>query len=99
MLSRANTTVSKHVFNSILLVPVDFCGPGDNFDPESSEVISALIRKCVETKARSGEEIVVCGVGSPTREFIYVYNAADGLIKATQCFKKSISNKKGVESC
>jgi GDP-L-fucose synthase len=90
MLVQSQAYRQQYGFNSIFLMPVNLYGPGDNFDPESSHVISALIRKCVEAKARGHKEIVVWGDGTPTREFLYVEDAADGIIKATECFDKSI---------
>ena len=80
----------QYGFNGIYLLPVNLYGPGDNFDPQSSHVIPALIRKCVEAMARGDEEIVVWGDGTPTREFLYVDDAAEGIIKATESFEKSV---------
>jgi GDP-L-fucose synthase len=62
------------------LIPVNLYGPGDNFNLESSHVIPALIRKCVEARLRGEAEIVVWGDGSPTREFLYVEDAAEGIL-------------------
>jgi GDP-L-fucose synthase len=59
-------------------------GPGDNFDPASSHVIPALIRKCVEAQERGENEIIVWGDGSPTREFLYVEDAAEGILLAAE---------------
>jgi len=72
----------QYGFNAIFLMPVNLYGPGDNFDPDSSHVIPALIRKCVDAVARGDEEIVVWGDGSPTREFLYVDDAARGIVLA-----------------
>ena len=74
----------QYGFNSIFLLPVNLYGPGDNFDLASSHVIPALIRKCVEAKEQGADEIVAWGDGSPTREFIYVEDAAEGIALATQ---------------
>jgi GDP-L-fucose synthase len=90
MLVQSQAYRQQYGLNSIFLMPVNLYGPGDNFDPESSHVIPALIRKCVEAKARGEEEIVVWGDGSPTREFLYVDDAAEGIIKATESFEKSV---------
>jgi GDP-L-fucose synthase len=90
MLVQSQAYRQQYGFNSIFLMPVNLYGPGDNFNPESSHVIPALIRKCVEAKARFEEEIVVWGDGSPTREFLYVDDAAAGIIRATESFDKSI---------
>ena len=68
--------------NSIFLLPVNLYGPGDNFDLQTSHVIPALIRKMVEAHARSEEEIVLWGDGTPTREFLYVDDCARGLALA-----------------
>lgn len=76
----------QYGFNGIYLLPVNLYGPGDNFNPESSHVIPALIRKCVEATESGSKEVVVWGDGSPTREFLYVDDAADGIILATERF-------------
>src|SRR5262245_1080436 len=70
-------------------MPVNLYGPGDNFDPSSSHVIPALIRKCVEAKDRGESEIEVWGNGSPTREFLYVEDAADGIVLAAERYNDS----------
>ena len=90
MLVQSQAYRQQYGFNSIFLMPVNLYGPGDNFDPESPHVIPALIQKCVEAKARGEEEIVVWGDGSPTREFLHVKDAAEGIIRATEYFDKSI---------
>ncbi len=64
-------------------------GPRDNFDPESSHVIPALIRKCFEAKARGDDHIVAWGDGSPTREFLYVEDAAEGILLAAERYDAS----------
>ena len=74
----------QYGFNSINLLPVNLYGPRDNFDLESSHVIPALIRKCVEAK-RAGAPSVTCwGTGSPTREFLYVEDAAEAVVLAAE---------------
>ena len=73
----------QYGFNSIFLLPVNLYGPGDNFDPNSSHVIPALIRKCLEAKEQGMDQIVAWGDGSPTREFIYVKDAAEAIALAT----------------
>jgi GDP-L-fucose synthase len=80
MLMQAQTYRQQYGFNAIFLIPVNLYGPGDNFDLESSHVIPALIRKCVEARLRGEAEIVVWGDGSPTREFLYVEDAAEGIL-------------------
>lgn len=80
---------SQYGFNSIYLLPVNLYGPGDNFDPASSHVIPALIRKCVEAKMRGDDSIEAWGDGSPTREFLYVKDAARGIVLATERYDDS----------
>lgn len=79
----------QYGFNSIFLLPVNLYGPGDNFDPERSHVIPALIKKCLDAQQRGEREIVVWGDGSPTREFLYVEDAAEGIRLAAECYNKS----------
>lgn len=79
----------QYDFNSIFLLPVNLYGPRDNFNPESSHVIPALIKKCVDAEEAGLDEIMVWGDGSPTREFLYVEDAAQGIVLATQHFAKS----------
>jgi GDP-L-fucose synthase len=68
--------------NAVYLLPVNLYGPRDNFDLDSSHVIPALIRKCVEARRRGDEEITLWGDGSPTREFLYVADAAEAIVAA-----------------
>ncbi len=84
LLVQAQAYRRQYGFNAIYLLPVNLYGPGDNFDPESSHVIPALIRKCLLAKRQGEKEIVVWGDGSPTREFLYVADAADGLLLAAE---------------
>ncbi len=79
----------QYGFNSIFLLPVNLYGPGDNFDPESSHVIPALIKKCVEARERGDEYIEVWGTGSATREFLYVEDAAEGIVLAAERYNDS----------
>ena len=79
----------QHGFNSVFLLPVNLYGPGDNFDPESSHVIPALIKKCIDAQARGENRIEVWGDGSPTREFLYVEDAAEGIVLATERYDDS----------
>ncbi len=74
----------QYGFNSIFLLPTNLYGPRDNFDPASSHVIPALIRKCYEAKQRGDSHINAWGTGSPTREFLYVEDAAEGILLATE---------------
>ncbi len=79
----------QYGYNSIYLLPVNLYGPGDNFDPASSHVIPALIKKCVDAQAAGDEQIVVWGDGSPTREFLYVDDAAEGILLAAEHYNDS----------
>ena len=79
----------QYGFNGIFLMPVNLYGPEDNFDPNSSHVIPALIRKCIEAKDKGGDGIVVWGDGSTTREFLYVEDAAEGILLATERYNAS----------
>ena len=74
----------QYGFNSIFLVPVNLYGPGDNFDPASSHVIPALIKKCVDARESGAPYIEVWGTGSASREFIYAADAARAIVLATQ---------------
>lgn len=80
----------QYGFNSIFLLPVNLYGPGDNFNLHSSHVIPALIRKCIEAEKNSIKEIEVWGDGSPTREFLYVEDAAEGILLATEFYDESL---------
>ena len=80
LLVQSQTYRQQYGYNAIFLVPVNLYGPGDNFDLEKSHVIPALIRKCLEAKARGDDEIVAWGDGSPTREFLYVDDGAEGIL-------------------
>lgn len=78
----------QYDFNAIYLLPVNLYGPGDNFDPESSHAIPALIKKCVDAMKSGEDKIVVWGMGEATREFLYVEDAAEGIILATEKYDK-----------
>jgi len=78
----------QYRFNSIFLMPVNLYGPGDNFDPKSSHVIPALIKKCKEAKENGDDHIVVWGTGNASREFLYVEDAAEAIILATEKYNK-----------
>jgi GDP-L-fucose synthase len=75
---------------SAVAVPVNLYGPGDNFDPASSHVIPALIRKCEEARVSGAEEVVCWGTGSATREFLYVDDAAEGIVKAAETMDEPV---------
>lgn len=79
----------EYGYNSIFLLPVNLYGPGDSFDLETSHVIPALIRKCLEAERRGDETIVAWGDGSPTREFLYVEDAAEGIVLAGERYNES----------
>ena len=74
----------QYGFNSIFLLPVNLYGPGDNFDPRTSHVIPALIKKCVDAAEAGLDELVVWGTGSATREFLYVEDAAEAIVLAAE---------------
>ena len=84
LLVQAQAYRQQYGFNAIFLLPVNLYGPRDNVDAQSSHVIPALIRKCVEGRIRGESEIVVWGDGSPTREFLYVDDAAEGILLASE---------------
>jgi GDP-L-fucose synthase len=79
----------QYGFNSIFLLPVNLYGPGDNFDPASSHVIPALVRKFVEAQERGDRQVVVWGDGTATREFLYVTDAAEGILRAAERYDSS----------
>ncbi len=78
----------QYGFNSIFLMPVNLYGPGDNFSPQSSHVIPALIKKCLDARAADQDHIVVWGTGKASREFLYVEDAAEGVILACERYDK-----------
>jgi len=88
LLVQAQSYRQQYGFNAIFLLPVNLYGPGDNFDPDSSHVIPALIKKCVDAVEEGRDEIVVWGTGKPTREFLYVDDAAEGIVLATERYDK-----------
>ena len=79
----------QYGFNSIYLLPVNLYGPGDNFDPGSSHVIPALIKKVFDARDKNEKRIVAWGTGKATREFLYVEDAAKGVVLATEKYSKS----------
>ncbi len=89
LLVQAQTYRQQYGFNAIYLLPVNLYGQGDNFDLESSHVIPALIRKCIEAAKRNDDHIVVWGTGKPTREFLYVEDAAEGILLAAEKYNGS----------
>jgi GDP-L-fucose synthase len=87
LLVQAQAYRAQYDFNAIFLIPVNLYGPGDNTDLESSHVIPALIRRCVEARERGEDRIVVWGTGTPTREFLYVEDAAEGILLGAERYK------------
>jgi GDP-L-fucose synthase len=87
LLVQSQSYRAQYGFNSIFLLPVNLYGPGDNFDPEQSHVVPALIRKCLEAKESGSAEIVCWGDGTPTREFLYVEDCAEAIVLATEKYE------------
>ena len=89
MLVQSQAYRQQYGFNSIFLLPVNLYGPGDNFDPRSSHVIPALIKKCFDAIDRHSDTLDVWGTGTATREFFYVEDAAEAIYLATLSYNKS----------
>ena len=89
LLVQAQAYREQYGFNAVYLLPVNLYGPRDNFNLESSHVIPALIRKCLEAKERNDEQVVLWGDGSPTREFLYAGDAAEGIMLAAERYNGS----------
>jgi len=89
MLVQSQAYRQQYGFNSIVLFPVNLYGPHDNFDLQTSHVIPALIRKCVEARDTGASEIVLWGDGTPTREFLYAEDAAEGILLAAEQYDDS----------
>jgi len=89
LLVQSQSYRQQYNFNSLFLIPVNLYGPKDNFNLETSHVIPALIRKCFEAQDRGDDEIVVWGDGSPTREFLYAADAAEGILLAAEGYNSS----------
>ena len=90
MLVQSQAYRAQYGFNSIFLVPVNLYGPRDNFNLQTSHVIPALIRKCLEAQEQGKDEIIVWGDGTPTREFLYAADAAEGILLGAERLNKSI---------
>jgi GDP-L-fucose synthase len=94
LLVQAQAYRQEYGFNSVYLLPVNLYGPGDNFDPQSSHVIPALIKKCFdaisqpESSDPRNSSVTVWGTGKPTREFLYAEDAAEGILLATEHYNK-----------
>jgi GDP-L-fucose synthase len=89
MLVQSQAYRKQYGFNSIFLLPVNLYGPGDNFNPRSSHVIPALIKKCFDAMDNRADKIDVWGTGSATREFFYVEDAAEAISLAAESYNKS----------
>ena len=89
MLVQSQAYRQQYGFNSIFLLPVNLYGPGDNFDPRSSHVIPALIKKCFDAIDSNSHKLEVWGTGAATREFFYVEDAAEAIFMATDLYNKS----------
>jgi dTDP-glucose 4,6-dehydratase/GDP-L-fucose synthase len=89
LLTQSRAYRQQYDFDSIYLLPVNLYGPRDDFDLETSHVIPAIIRKCVEARERGDDHITAWGTGEPTREFLYVEDAARGILDATERYDES----------
>jgi GDP-L-fucose synthase len=89
MLVQSQSYREQYGFNSIFLLPANLYGPGDNFDPESSHVIPALIRKCIEARNTGQPFVEAWGTGSASREFLYVEDCAEALLRAAALYNES----------
>ena len=89
LLTQSKAYREQYGFDSIYLLPVNLYGPRDDFDLETSHVIPAIIRKCIEARERGDDAITAWGTGEPTREFLYVKDAAAGILDATERYDKS----------
>jgi dTDP-glucose 4,6-dehydratase/GDP-L-fucose synthase len=89
LLTQSRAYRKQYGFKSIYLMPVNLYGPRDDFDLETSHVIPAIIRKCVEARENGDDSITAWGTGKPTREFLYVKDAADGILTATERYDES----------
>ena len=89
MLVQAQGYRQQYDFNTIFLLPANLYGPGDNFDPESSHVIPALIRKCIEAREEGAAYIEAWGTGNASREFLYVADCAEAIVRAAATYDES----------
>jgi GDP-L-fucose synthase len=89
MLVQSQAYRTQYEFNSIFLLPLNLYGPRDNFNPKNSHVVPALIRKFVEAMDKNNDEVIVWGTGKSTRGFLYVEDAAEGILLATERYNKS----------
>jgi GDP-L-fucose synthase len=89
LLVQAQAYREQYGMNTIFLLPVNLYGPGDNFDPATSHAIPAIIKKCVDAVRSNAKEIVLWGSGSATREFLYVDDAVEGILLASERYNSS----------
>jgi dTDP-glucose 4,6-dehydratase/GDP-L-fucose synthase len=89
LLTQSRAYRKQYDFNSIYLMPVNLYGPRDDFDLHSAHVIPAIIRKCIEARECGDDSITAWGTGEPTREFLYVEDAARGILDATERYDRS----------
>jgi GDP-L-fucose synthase len=89
LLVQSQSYRAQYGFNSIFLLPVNLYGPRDNFHPDSSHVIPALIKKFYDAKKSNADTVTVWGTGTPTREFLYVADAAEGIVLAAEKYDAS----------
>ncbi|MCM3903816.1 MAG: GDP-L-fucose synthase [Pyrinomonadaceae bacterium] len=89
MLVQSQSYRQQYGFNSIFLLPANLYGPGDNFDPERSHVIPALIRKCIEARESGSAFVEAWGTGNASREFLYVEDCAEGVLRAAARYEES----------
>jgi len=89
LLVQAQAYHQQYGFNSIFLMPVNLYGPGDNFDPKSSHVIPALIKKCIDAIENRDNHIVIWGTGKASREFLYIEDVVEAIILATEKYNKA----------
>ena len=90
MLVQSQAYREQYGFNSIFLLPANLYGPGDNFDLETSHVIPALIRKCIDAREQGRPVIEAWGSGQVSREFLYVEDCAEGILRATESYNESL---------
>jgi len=88
LLVQAQAYRRQYGFNSIFLLPVNLYGPGDNFDTDTSHVIPALVRKCIEARDTGADRVEVWGTGTASREFLYAQDAAEGIVRAAEHYDK-----------
>jgi GDP-L-fucose synthase len=89
LLVQAQAYRAEYGFNAVYLLPVNLYGPGDNFDPETSHVIPALIKKCLDAIDNGDDAVEIWGTGKATREFLYVEDAAEGIVLASERLEDS----------